>query len=569
MLNKRINDYDFIIVGAGIAGMTAAVRGQELGLNSLVIEQGDGVDYACNTRYSGGILHIGFLDPYRPYGDLTSIIKDKTAGETDTKLASAVAITGSRFLDWLKEKGARFVSFNQLEGYRWCVAPPRSMKAGIDWQGRGPDVVLRELVDRFRSNGGTFLLRTRGISLKMEKGSCVGLVAENDDGGVEWSSGHVLLADGGFQANQLLFERYIGADFRAVFQRGARTGKGDGLQMAIEAGAKITNMQRFYGHVLCRDAFYNDNVWPYPEIDAIATAGIVVNSKGQRVADEGQSGVYLTNMLALAASSGPLYAIFDAAIWKDPGCSARIPANPLLEQAGGTVYRAEKLEELAVLLNVPSSSLCDTVAEYNEAIDNGNLSKLTIPRSQFIPPWRILESPFMAIPICPGITYTMGGIATDEYAQVVNENGQPIPGLMAAGATTGGLEGGSKAAYIGGLIKSGVFGLISAERVASLHKNDVKRDRNTTGSVQPIQNFEKQQDNGLAKFPMLSFMLRFGNIGAVFISFFVFAIIFYLCWSDMNFIAFPIAAIGGLVVGIIALSFVELIRLITDLLLPR
>jgi fumarate reductase flavoprotein subunit len=82
-------------------------------------------------------------------------------------------------------------------------------------------------------------------------------------------------------------------------------------------------------------------------------------------------------------------------------------------------------------------------------------------------PFPIVQGPFHAVPICAGITYTMGGILTDEKAQVLDEAGQPIAGLLAAGATTGGLEGGSHAGYSGGLSKASVFGIIAAETLAA------------------------------------------------------------------------------------------------------
>jgi fumarate reductase flavoprotein subunit len=74
----------------------------------------------------------------------------------------------------------------------------------------------------------------------------------------------------------------------------------------------------------------------------------------------------------------------------------------------------------------------------------------------------------MAIPICAGITYTMGGIAINGHGQVQQQDKTAIPGLFAAGATTGGLEGGGRLGYVGGLVKAGVFGLRAAERIAAL-----------------------------------------------------------------------------------------------------
>ena len=65
-LNHHTDTADVVIVGAGLAGLTAGVRAAELGLRPIVLEMGDGTQYPCNSRMSGGILHIGFHDPFRP-----------------------------------------------------------------------------------------------------------------------------------------------------------------------------------------------------------------------------------------------------------------------------------------------------------------------------------------------------------------------------------------------------------------------------------------------------------------------------------------------------------------------
>ena len=108
----------------------------------------------------------------------------------------------------------------------------------------------------------------------------------------------------------------------------------------------------------------------------------------------------------------------------------------MLEAAGGTVFKSDNLEELAEAIGVPVEDFLNCVTKYNEAIDANKTSELLIPRSQKIMPYKINTAPFIAIPTIPGITYTMGGIVTDEKAQVLNENNMVIPGLLAAGATT-------------------------------------------------------------------------------------------------------------------------------------
>jgi fumarate reductase flavoprotein subunit len=586
-------EYNLIIVGGGLAGLTAGVRALELDQRTLIIEKGEGESYPCNSRHSGGILHIGFLDPYRSPEDLTQVIEQRSGGDADDAQTSVMANNGARFLDWLQDKGAQFVRFNEQEGYRWCMAPPRSLRAGIDWQGRGPDVVLRSLANRFVELGGHIRRGTQAQSLLMQADRCRGVNVVGDGRSATIHGDYVLIADGGFQANEELYRQHISDNFNRVFQRGARTGMGDGLKMAVDAGASLRGLDRFYGHVLCRDALHNDNVWPYPEIDAIATSGVVVNATGQRLADEGVSGVFLTNELARASSDGAsndpandiLYAIFDAAIWEEPGRSARIPANPLLEGAGGTVLRADTIAELAALAGLPSAGLLATIDDYNAALASGTLDQLSVPRSCDLQPWPITEAPFMAIPVCPGITYTMGGIAIDEHAQVQNEDGRPIVGLLAAGAATGGLEGGRHAAYIGGLMKAGVFGLIAAERVAALEDMSTSattlRDGPSTSQPRASASGASRQlpasaparppavrPSRLAAYPMLNAVLRYGKLASIALSLIIAALVLYLAWQDFGMVAVALALVAGLVTGALALTFTELVRLITDMLLP-
>ena len=149
-------DCDLLVIGAGIAGLTAAVRALELGLKTIVLEKGREEIYPCNTRQSGGVMHIGFLDPYRHERDLSEIVNIRSGGDHDQKIADALTRHGWRFLDWLKDHGTNFVSFNEQEGYRWCMAPPRALRAGIDWEGRGPDILLQRLVSKMEDMGGFF-----------------------------------------------------------------------------------------------------------------------------------------------------------------------------------------------------------------------------------------------------------------------------------------------------------------------------------------------------------------------------------------------------------------------------
>ena len=171
----------------------------------------------------------------------------------------------------------------------------------------------------------------------------------------------------------------------------------------------------------------------------------------------------------LARSNDPCscFALFDDKIWQGPGKAARIPANPNLIKGGGTLYQADSLAGLALQIGLAADKLEQTVSSYNAAHHAGRLSQLTPPRtSSGITALAIEQPPFYAVPLCAGITYTMGGIMTDGNGCVLKPDGSAVPGLYAAGVTVGGLEGGERAGYVGGLMQAAVFGLRSAERAA-------------------------------------------------------------------------------------------------------
>ncbi|MBI3937867.1 MAG: FAD-binding protein [Betaproteobacteria bacterium] len=458
---------DVAVVGGGIAGLVTANRLAQLGLRAAVLEQGSAERYLCNTRYTGGTFHVCFRDVMSDEGALRQAILEATGGFADETLAGAIALEGRRVVRWLQDEGARFIKASAAEYHRWVLAPPGRTRPGLDWEGRAGDVLLRTLEANLSRRGGSVARNTRARSLIIEQGRCRGVVARQGDGEICFLTRAVVLADGGFQGNAALVRQYICARPERLKQRGAGTGRGDGLQMAIAAGAKLAGVDRFYGHVLSRDAMTNDRLWPYPYLDSLATAGVVVGPAGERFVDEGRGGVYIANAIARLADPLSAAIIFDHAIWEGPGRNGLIPANPHLPAVGGTLIRAGDLEALARELGVPPRPLLDTVRGYDDAIHRGALASLApARRSSRHRACPVAVAPFYAAPVCAGITNTMGGVAINEHAQALREDGSVIPGLYAAGAATGGLEGGPEVGYVGGLVKCGVTGLRAAEHIA-------------------------------------------------------------------------------------------------------
>ncbi len=463
--------FDVVVVGGGIAGLSTANRAAQQGLKVAVLERGAGPQYLCNSRYSGGVLHIAMHNAKDPAEKLMDVIQHATSGKADPELARALATTAGRAIDWLQSEGAKTIRVGNIVWQQHVLAPPRPIVAGLDWKGRGPDVTLRQLVVNLEKRGGK-LLRLAAASLMEKEGQCIGIETGEGASKQQFHAQAVVLADGGYQGNAALVREHMGIDFAKVKTRGAGTGVGDGLRMAKALGAQFSELKYFYGHMLSRDSFTNDKVWPYPQLDELGTVGIVVNDAGERFVDEGRGGVFVANTIARLANPLSTWAILDHAIWEGPGRTARIPANPQLANAGGTIIKADTLAELAGKTHIAADTLQATVAAYNQTLAAGQTASLTPTRSaQPIVPSPIAKPPYYAVPLCAGMTYTFGGIFTDGDGRVMSTRGAPIAGLYAVGATTGGLEGGTGGGYVGGLIKGVTFGIRAAEHMAQAIKS--------------------------------------------------------------------------------------------------
>lgn len=469
--------WDVIVTGGGMAGLVAATRAAELGLHAVVLEQGEEPSYLCNTRLSGGALHLAYASMTAEPAVIKRAIEQSSFGYARSDLAAVLAEDSARVIEWLKKHGAKFVKGGAAGYLQHMLAPPIPNEPGLHWHGRAGDVLLRTLEDRLVGLGGQLVRGCRVEEIATDTAHAIkGVVARTKSGSCFYEAPAVVIADGGFQDNREMVRQYITAAPEKLKQRGSGTGLGYGARMAAAVGAKLIGMESFYGHLLCRDAMTNDKLWPHPQLDFVGAAGIVVDERGRRIADEGQGGIHVANCVARLPDPLGACVVFDERIWNGPpGRSKLVPPNPYIEKVGGTVHAANSLVDLAHAIGVPAAALSETVSEYNAAVKSGKGNALRPSRTtdnSFTPfpleAYPIEAAPFRAIPLCVGITYTMGGIAIDRDARVLSTDDRVIEGLYAAGVASGGIEGGPFADYVGGLAKSAIFGLRAAEAARSL-----------------------------------------------------------------------------------------------------
>lgn len=456
-------EFDVAVIGGGIAGMVAAGRAAELGKRAAVLEKSTEEQYICNSRITYGTFHINFTSPEAAEDELVRKVEDTTEGHARKDIARAVAKEGRRLMQWLRGQGIELIDLGQYHTH--VLSPVQRSGAGLKWNGYAGDVALKRLEVNFRGRQGRMLRGTRATGLKR--------VADGIE--IETAAGEkimaraVVIADGGFQANTEMVRKHISPAPEKLLQRHGGTAMGDGYRMAKALDAATTlEMGNFYGHLHSREAIIDARLWPRPQADDLAAAGIVIDAQGKRVADEGYGGIYLSNAIARLPDPLGTTIVFDHAIWDGPPGRGHVqPPNPLVPETGGTLHRAGTLAELAPMIGLAPARLESVVAEYNKALDNGALDRLSPPRRpDRHKPWPIETAPFYAMPICAAITNTMGGILVDGGARVLDTSGKPISGLYAAGSTVGGLDGGPHSGYFGGLIKA-TIGLIAAETLSA------------------------------------------------------------------------------------------------------
>lgn len=464
-------DFDLIAMGGGFSGLTTAARAAQLGLKVAVFEQLTEERYLCNSRYSSGVANMLGQFIGAPEADLRAALERGTAGAAKPELIDAYARNGTRIYDWLRSEGLRFVMMFPTpgQGKAAVLAPPRRFKSGLDWDGRGADVSMRRLEKNINDRGGQVIRGARVTGLIIEDGRVTGVEAEINGTPQRVGAKAVALADGGFMANLDMIAEHISPAPEKLNIRSTRHVRGEGMRMAEAAGAEMAITGLFYGHLQHRDAMENEALWPYPTFDAIAQAGIVVTDKGRRFTDEGRGGVPMSNAIAKLDDPLSTFVIYDQAMWDGvPGSLGPVAVKAFLAEGGGWAHVAPTLEDLAQKAGIEVAPLVETVAAYNAAVKAGTLESLDPPRTtRRFEAYPIETGPFHAVPLCAGITGTMGGLSIDADARVLRPDGTAIDGLYAVGTTTGGLEGGPNVAYAGGLCKAFIWGVLAAEHAAT------------------------------------------------------------------------------------------------------
>jgi len=514
-------EVDLVAMGASSGGLAAVILGHDLGLKTVLLEKSEHL--GGGTALSGGVFwvpcnHImleqGFEDSKE---EALTHVRHTSMGRHDEDIINTFLDTGPEVIRYMVEKTPLTLTIEASPDYyadlpggkkrgRQIYADPEVMIpllteaekehplvakvrpdpvpffAGMrdKWaEGRG---LIGGLVLGCAQRGINVMTGVRGKELVIDDGRVVGLRAERggEDFFVRAGRG-VLLASGGFEWNAGMARRFMNvAELRGM---SPNTLEGDGHIMGMEAGAAIALMDhaiyqpmfRVEGEVVQGKPFYRPLSYGYP-------GNIIVNRHGRRCCNEsfypdiGRAFLeYDKNFSELA--NAPLFWIADQAEADRSymGMLAQVTPN------SDWLIKADTLEDLAGNLGIPGDNLKDTVERFNEFAREGKDPDFHRGESTYNKYWGsrrnpdfspgpvlgpLEDGPYYGIRLELGSVGTLGGLVTNPSAQVLNPEGEVIPGLYATSNTAAFLTHGFM--YTSGACqsKSLVFGYIAARHMA-------------------------------------------------------------------------------------------------------
>src|SRR2546426_6018851 len=481
--------YHVAIVGAGNAALCAALAAREAGAKVLVLEKAPRELRGGNTYFTGA----AFRFPYDGLDDIRRLIPDLSEaesesvdvgaypasqmrddlsrvsdGQADAALTDVLVDQAYPTIVWMRERGVRWVLLYGRQAFE--VDGKRRFWGGLIVEAVGGGSGLSDRLFELAEQAGVEVRYGCGANgLKDDGGEVRGVLL---DSGEEVRARAVVLACGGFEANSEMREKHLGPGWKDAKVRGTEFNTGDGIRMALEAGAAPCGD---WGS--CHAVAWDLNAPPYGNrrIGDLYQKhsyplGIIVNANGERFVDEG------------ADFRNYTYAKYGREILKQPHRAAfqifDAKAAGLLRDeyriAEATRASAETIGEVADKLGIDRPGLERTVAAFNAAAQPGEFdpTRLDGKRTEGIEPpksnWALpLDTPpFVGYAVTCGITFTFGGLQIDGEARVLDAQGRSIRGLYAAGELVGGLFWGN---YAGGsgLMAGSVFGRIAGRNAAA------------------------------------------------------------------------------------------------------
>ena len=488
---------DVVIVGAGGAGMSAALQAIDSGVESVIIVEAAGSTGGNSSRATGGmnaaktaaqdenawkdatttaveatIAKAKAADYADKIADLIAKVEEQFEaykanptgyfdsvelfaldtmvggyGINNLDLVMTMASNSAEAIDWLATKNAHLVSVGSFGGasvmriHRALTAEGKTTPVGAYLvKVLTADVEEVEKID--------LRLNTKATEIVMTEGKATGVKVTTENGDYTINAKAVILASGGFGAD---LERVasLKPELDGFVTTNAPSILGEGIDMAVAVGAATVDMEQIQIHPSV-----------YTETSALITEGIrgdgaiLVNQAGKRFVNELETRD-VVSAAELAQEGGYAWTIVDQKMM-----DASATYNGYYTK--GYALKGETVAELAAAMGTDAATLEETMNTWNAAVaaqSDAEFGRLSFANA-------LDTAPYYAIKVAPGIHHCMGGLVINTAAEVLTEAGEAIPGLFAAGEVTGGVHGGNR---LGGnaVCDIVVYGRIAAQSAAA------------------------------------------------------------------------------------------------------
>lgn len=417
------NSYDVVIIGAGGAGMTAAIEAKDAGLNPVILEKMP-IAGGNTSKSSSGMNASGTkFQKEQGLTDSNDAFYEETLkgghGTNDKEMLRYFVDHSADAIDWLDVNGIKLDNLTITGG----MSVKRTHRPS-DGSAIG-GYLVKGLMENVTKRHIPVFVNTDVTKIMEKNGAVTGVTAQVQGEKPKTIQGKaVVVTTGGFGASKKLIEKYR-PDLKNYVTTNQEGSTGDGITMIEKLGGQTVDMDQIQIHptvqqdkgILIGEAVRGEG-------------SILVNKEGKRFVNELNTRDKVSAAINQQADKSA-YLVFDQ------GVRSRATAIEFYAKKGYVIEGATPAE-LAQKMKVPAEQLETTLTHWNEAVAAKNDSEFKRTTAMEHP---LNQANYYAIKIAPGIHYTMGGVKINTKTQVMNKENQPIKGLYAAGEVTGGLHG--------------------------------------------------------------------------------------------------------------------------------
>ncbi|WP_417076153.1 FAD-dependent oxidoreductase [Holdemania filiformis] len=446
--------FDIVIVGAGGAGLAAAVEAHEQGADNILVLEKMSFAGGSTTMAFGGFncTNSRFMDEQgkeeTPVMLVDKIVKNG-AGFADVDMAGIIAMETPKVIEWLDGFGSEWGKIR----YADLHCPTDGTIPGVE--------LIKVLKEQAEKNGIEIRYNSPAVDLIAdESGRVSGVQVKDANGEYTIDAQAVILATGGFESNPEMIAKYDNPGLAHIHLAPSQGNMGDGIVMAEKLGAELRNMDLI--QLSCAVAPFSIQM----QLPIKNNGVVFINKEGKRFTNEYSEAssdrritediLKQTDAECFGVYNETIYQTFMAIEEKDFFDEYRMTGI----DNSGTVIKADTLEELAEKLGVDQETFLATMNGLKtDNIGNEEVVKLADTYK---------SGPYYAVTLTPGVMDTLGGVLADTTGRVINKEGKPIKGLYAAGEVIGNVQG---AYYSVGLGEAVVFGRVSARNAIEYIKD--------------------------------------------------------------------------------------------------